>query len=553
MKKPLKIIPLGGLNEIGKNMTAYEYGNDIIVVDAGVAFPDDEMFGVDLVIPDTAYLVKNKNKVKAFFITHGHEDHIGALPYVMRDFDCPVYCTRLTAGIMEIRLIEHKMLDRVNLVRIDAGDVIDAGAFTVEAIHVNHSIADSVAFAIRCPAGLVVQTGDYKIDSTPIQGDITDLTRFGELGREGIDLLLGDSTNVERAGFAMSERMVGDTLEELFSGCEKRIIVSTFASNVHRIQQIINAAWKNGRKVAVTGRSMENILNVASGLGYISIPYDTLIDLTKIKQYPDNKVCVISTGSQGEPMSALYRMAFSGHRQITITDSDLVILSSSAIPGNEKSIYRLINELFRKGAEVIYERLDAVHVSGHACREELKMMLALTKPKNFMPVHGEYRHLKAHAELARECGVDPDNIFISDIGHVLELYPGGTCKLNGTVPSGKLLVDGFGVGDVGSVVLRDRKLLSQDGLITVVVTINGTDGSLLAGPDIVSRGFVYMKESEEIMDEIKETVYESLGECQRQNVSDAATIRSTISDDVKELLYHKTKRSPIVLPVVQII
>ncbi len=553
MTKPLKIIPLGGLNEIGKNMTAYEYGGDIIVVDAGVAFPDDEMFGVDLVIPDTAYLVKNKSKVKAFFITHGHEDHIGALPYVMRDFDCPVYCTRLTAGILEIRLIEHKMLDKVKLVRIDAGDTVDAGAFTVEAIHVNHSIADSVAFAIRCPAGLVVQTGDYKIDPTPIQGEITDLTRFGELGREGIDLLLADSTNVEREGFAMSERMVGKTLEELFSGCDKRIIVSTFASNIHRIQQIINAACKNGRKVAVTGRSMENILNVASGLGYISIPYDTMIDLSKIKQYPDHKICVISTGSQGEPMSALYRMAFSGHRQITISESDLVILSSSAIPGNEKSIYRLINELFRKGAEVIYEKLDAVHVSGHACKEELKMMLALTKPKNFMPVHGEFRHLKAHAELACECGVDPGHVFISDIGRVLEMYPGGNCKLNGTVPSGKLLVDGFGVGDVGSVVLRDRKLLSQDGLITVVVTINGMDGSLLAGPDIVSRGFVYMKESEEIIDEIKETVFESLGDCQRQHVSDAATIRSTISDDVKELLYHKTKRSPIVLPVVQII
>ncbi len=553
MTKHLKIIPLGGLNEIGKNMTAYEYGGDIIVVDAGVAFPDDEMFGVDLVIPDTTYLVKNKNKVKAFFITHGHEDHIGALPYVMRDFDCPVYCTRLTAGILEIRLIEHKMLDRVNLCRIDAGDVIDVGVFSVEAIHVNHSIADSVAFAIRCPAGLVVQTGDFKIDTTPIQGEITDLTRFGELGREGIDLLLADSTNVEREGFAMSERMVGKTLEELFAGCDKRIIVSTFASNVHRIQQIINAAWQNGRKVAVTGRSMENILNVASGLGYISIPYDTLIDLSKIRQYPPNKLCVISTGSQGEPMSALYRMAFSGHRQITITEGDLVILSSSAIPGNEKSIYRLINELFRKGAEVIYEKLDAVHVSGHACKEELKMMLALTRPKNFMPVHGEFRHLKAHAELAVECGVEPDHVFISEIGRVLELYPGGKCKLSGAVPSGKLLVDGFGVGDVGTVVLRDRKLLSQDGLITVVVTINGSDGSLLAGPDVVSRGFVYMKESEEIMDEIKDTVYEALGDCQRQHVSDAATIRSTISDDVKELLYHKTKRSPIVLPVVQII
>ncbi|MCQ2446103.1 MAG: ribonuclease J [Clostridia bacterium] len=550
MSKPLKIIPLGGLNEIGKNMTAYEYGNDIIVVDAGVAFPDDEMFGVDLVIPDITYLVKNKSKVRGLFITHGHEDHIGALPYVMRDLDCPVYCTRLTAGILEIRLIEHQMLDKVNLVRIDAGDIIDAGCFTVEAIHVNHSIADAVAYAITSPVGLVVQTGDFKIDTTPIQGDITDLTRFGELGREGVDLLLSDSTNVERPGYAMSERMVGRSLEALFSGCDKRIIVSTFASNVHRIQQIINAAYKHDRKVAVTGRSMENILNVASNLGYIEIPPDTLIDLSKIRQYPKNKLCIISTGSQGEPMSALYRMAFSGHRQIVIQEDDLVILSSSAIPGNEKSIYRLINELFRKGAEVIYEKLDAVHVSGHACEEELKTILALTKPRNFMPVHGEYRHLKAHAELAEECGVSPKNIFINEIGRVLELYPDGKCRLNGVVPSGRLLVDGFGVGDVGSVVLRDRKLLSQDGLLTTVVAVSGPDGSLVAGPDIVSRGFVYMKGSEEIIEEIRLAVLETVGNCQRMHVTDPITIKGSISDDIKELLYQKTKRNPMVLPVI---
>lgn len=553
MAKSLKIIPLGGLNEIGKNMTAYEYGNDIIVVDAGVAFPDDEMFGVDLVIPDISYLVKNKKRVRAIFITHGHEDHIGALPYVMRDLDCPIYCTRLTAGILEIRLIEHQMLDRVELIRINAGDTIEIGCFSVEAIHVNHSIADAVAYAITCPAGVVVQTGDFKIDLTPIQGDMIDLTRFGELGQMGVDLLLSDSTNVEREGYAMSERMVGRSLEALFDGCEKRIIVSTFASNVHRIQQIINAAYKYGRKVAVTGRSMENILNVASGLGYINIPFDTMVDLNKIRQYPPNKLCIISTGSQGEPMSALYRMAFSGHRQIAISDSDMVILSSSAIPGNEKSIYRLINELFRKGAEVVYEKLDAVHVSGHACKEELKMILSLTKPKNFMPVHGEYRHLKTHAMLAEMCGVSRKNIFINEIGRVLELFPDGTCKLNGVVPSGKLLVDGYGVGDVGSVVLRDRKLLSQDGLITVVVAISAADGSLVAGPDIVSRGFVYMKESEELIDEIRQTVIETLGACQRMNITDPVTIKGNLSDEVKEILYHKTKRNPMVLPVVMVV
>jgi len=553
MAKALKVIPLGGLNEIGKNMTAYEYGNDIIVVDAGVAFPDDEMFGVDLVIPDISYLVKNKNKVRAIFITHGHEDHIGALPYVLKDLDCPVYCTRLTAGILEIRLIEHQMLDQVKLVRMDAGDIITEGCFSVEPIHVNHSIADAVALAISCPVGLVVQTGDFKIDTTPIQGRMTDLTRFGELGREGVDLLLSDSTNVERDGFAMSERMVGKSLEALFDGCDKRIIVATFASNVHRLQQIINAAVKYDRKVAVTGRSMENILNVACGLGYLTIPQDTLIDLNHIRQYPSKKLCIISTGSQGEAMSALYRMAFSGHRQITITEDDMVILSSSAIPGNEKSIYRLINELFRKGAEVIFERLSAVHVSGHACKEELKMILALTQPKNFMPVHGEYRHLKTHAKLAQECGVPEKNCFISEIGRVLELYPNGVCRLNGVVPSGRLLVDGYGVGDVGSVVLRDRKLLSQDGLITVVVAVNGESGALIAGPDIVSRGFIYMKESEELVEEIRQTVLESVGACQRMRVTDPITIKGTISDDVKELLYHKTKRTPMVLPVVMTI
>jgi len=553
MAKALRIIPLGGLNEIGKNMTAYEYGNDIIVVDAGVAFPDDEMFGVDLVIPDISYLVKNKSKVRAIFITHGHEDHIGALPYVLKDLDCPVYCTRLTAGILEIRLIEHQMLDTVKLVRMDAGDIITEGCFAVEAIHVNHSIADAVALAISCPVGLVVQTGDFKIDTTPIQGRMTDLTRFGELGHQGVDLLLSDSTNVEREGFAMSERMVGKSLEALFDGCEKRIIVATFASNVHRLQQIINAAVKYGRKVAVTGRSMENILNVACGLGYLSIPDDTLIDLNKIRQYPGNKLCIISTGSQGEAMSALYRMAFSGHRQIVISEGDLVILSSSAIPGNEKSIYRLINELFRKGAEVIFEKLSAVHVSGHACKEELKMILSLTQPKNFMPVHGEYRHLRAHANLAQECGVPAKNCFISEIGRVLELYPNGVCRLNGVVPSGRLLVDGYGVGDVGSVVLRDRKLLSQDGLITVVVAVSSENGALIAGPDIVSRGFIYMKESEELVEEIRQTVLESVGACQRMRVTDPITVKGNISDDVKELLYHKTKRTPMVLPVVMTI
>lgn len=549
MAHKLKIIPLGGLNEIGKNMTAYEYGGDIIVVDAGVAFPDDELFGIDLVIPDISYLVKHKSKVKAIIITHGHEDHIGALPYVMRDLDCPVYCTRLTAGIIEIRLAEHRMLEKVKINKVEAGQKIKAGCFGVEFIHVNHSIADAVALAVTTPVGVVVQTGDFKIDTTPIIGEMTDLTRFGELGKQGVTLLLSDSTNVERPGYTMSERSVGDSFEALFKGCNQRIIVATFASNVHRIQQIINAAEAHGRKVAVSGRSMENILNVATNLGYIKVPEDTMVDLAQISKYPKNKVCIISTGSQGEPMSALYRMAFSGHKQIVIGQGDKVIISASPIPGNEKTVYRLINELFKKGAEVVYEKLAEVHVSGHACQEELKMILALTKPKFFMPVHGEYRHLRAHANLGKKTGVDPKNIFIGEIGRILELSQDGTCRLGGTVQAGRVLVDGLGVGDVGAVVLRDRKHLSQDGLIVVVVTINRDNGSIAAGPDIVSRGFIYVKEAELLMDDLRRVATEAIGQCQKDGVTDWSTIKTAIKDDISEMLYKKTKRSPMILPV----
>ena len=504
MAHKLKIIPLGGLNEIGKNMTVYEYNGDIIIVDAGLAFPDEEMYGVDLVIPDFTYLVEHKRKVKAIFLTHGHEDHIGSIPYLMRVIDAPIYCTQLTAGLVELKLAEHKLLSKVTINRVRPGDVVSAGVFSVEFIQVNHSIMDSCAFAISTPVGTVVQTGDFKIDTTPIDGKMIDLARFGELGRNGVLLLLSDSTNVERPGLAMSERMVGESFRNIFKDCSKRIIVASFASNIHRIQQIIDAAVENGRKVAVSGRSMENILNLGLELGYLRVQDDCLIDITAIDKYPKKKVCIITTGSQGEPMSALSRMAFDNHKQVEISNGDLVILSANPIPGNEKTVYRLVNELFKKGAEVIYERLAEVHVSGHACREELKMMLALTKPKYFMPVHGEYRHLVSHANLAVTCGVPKNNVFISEIGRILEINKDGVAKLGGTVASGKVLVDGLGIGDVGSVVLRDRKHLSQDGLIVVAFSLSEADASILAGPDIITRGFIYAKEAEAIVAQLKE-------------------------------------------------
>ena len=548
MAEKLKIIPLGGLNEIGKNMTVLEYGKDIIIVDCGLGFPDDEMYGVDLVIADMTYLVKNKDRIRGMFLTHGHEDHIGGIPYAMEQFRCPIHATRLTAGIVQLKLEEHQLQNAVHLFTHEAGEKVKAGCFTVEFIHVNHSIADAVAFAIKTPVGTVVMTGDFKIDATAEDGMI-DLARFGALGKEGVLALLCDSTNVERQGYTPSERTVAGSFERQFTGCNKRIIVTTFASNAFRLQSLITVAKKFGRKVAVTGRSMENILKVSTELGYLKIPAGTLVDINQIKQIPNNKLVIVSTGSQGENMSALYRMAFSGHRQVEITASDRVIISASAIPGNEKSIGKIINELYRKGAEVIYDKLEGLHVSGHACQEELKMMQALTKPKYFIPVHGEQKHLRKHAGLAMAMGMPRENIFIGDIGNVLELSEEHMKQLP-DVPAGDVLVDGLGVGDVGSIVLRDRKHLSEDGLIVAVCSIDAQSGKVVSGPDIVSRGFVYVRESEALMDEARDLVYNTLEECAREHVRDWSGMKQRIKDELSRFLYQKTRRSPMILPII---
>ena len=548
MAEKLKIISLGGLNEIGKNITVLEYGKDIIIVDCGLGFPEDDMYGVDLVIADMTYLVKNKQKIRGMFLTHGHEDHIGGIPYAMQQFNCPIHATRLTAGIVRLKLEEHRLDKTVKLFTHEAGETVKAGCFSVEFIHVNHSIADAVSFAIRTPVGTVVITGDFKIDPTAEDGMI-DLTRFGELGREGVLALLCDSTNVERPGFTPSERIVANSFDRQFAGCSQRIIVTTFASNAFRLQSIISAAHKYGRKVAVTGRSMENVLKVSVELGYLKIPNGTLVDINAIKSLPKNKIVIVSTGSQGENMSALYRMAFSGHRQVEIQAGDRVIISASAIPGNEKAIGRIINELYRKGADVVYDKLADLHVSGHACQEELKIIHALTKPRFFIPVHGEQRHLQAHSKLAQTMGMEPKNIFISDIGKVIELTH-NSCRINGTVPSGNVLVDGYGVGDVGSVVLRDRRHLAQDGMIVVVVSLSGETGELVSGPDIITRGFVYVKESESLMEELREVALEALEACQVRGIVDWATIKSAIKGEMSRYLYKKTKRNPMILPVI---
>ena len=549
MAENLKIIPLGGLNEIGKNMTVYEYGGEIIVVDCGMAFPGDDMYGIDLVIPDVSYLTKHKNRIRGLFITHGHEDHIGAIPYVLKQVNMPIYCTRLTAGLIRLKLEEHGLLKSTKIVTVESGMTVKAGKFSVEFIHVNHSIADSVAFAIHTGLGTVVHTGDFKIDLTPIQGGMIDLPRLGQLGNEGVLALLSDSTNVERPGYCASEARVIDCFDELFKDCNKRIIVTTFASNAFRLQSLITVAKKFGRKVAVTGRSMENILKVSTELGYLKIPAGTLVDINQIKQIPNNKLVIVSTGSQGENMSALYRMAFSGHRQVEITASDRVIISASAIPGNEKSIGKIINELYRKGAEVIYDKLEGLHVSGHACQEELKIIHGLLKPRFFIPVHGEQRHLQAHSRLAQTMGMDPKNIFISDIGKVLELTK-ATCKWGGTVPSGRILVDGTGVGDVGSVVLRDRKHLAQDGMLVVVVNISSEDGSVITGPDIITRGFVYVKESENLMEELRVIAAHAIDRCSQNGRSDWSVLKANIKNDLSGYLFKTTKRNPMILPVI---
>ena len=549
MAEKLKIISLGGLNEIGKNLTVYEYGGDIVVVDCGMGFPDDDMYGIDVVIPDVSYLIKNQNKVRGIFITHGHEDHIGALPYVLRSLNAPIYATRMSAGLIRLKLEEHRLLDKTKIITCEAGDVIKAGKFTVEFIHVNHSIADAVAFAIKCPVGTCVHTGDFKIDATPIQGGMIDLARLGQLGNEGVLALLADSTNVERPGYTRSERSVGNSFDALFKGCEERIIVTTFASNVDRLQQIIDVAARYGRRVAVTGRSMENAMKVSTELGYMNIPDGVLMDLNQIKSLPKNRVCIITTGSQGETMSALSRMAFSTHRQVDILPGDRIIISASAIPGNEHSIGNVINELYRKGAEVLNERELALHVSGHACQEELKIIHALVKPKFFIPVHGEQRMLQTHAKLAREMGMDSNHILISDIGRVMELTQ-NSARLAGTVTAGQVFVDGLGVGDVGSVVLRDRRHLAQDGMIVVVMSMSGEDGSLVSGPDLITRGFVYVKESEGLMEELRQVALEAINSVDARYSTDWSAIKGAVQGDLSNYLYKKTKRSPMILPVI---
>lgn len=547
---PVNIIPLGGLNEIGKNMTAYECQDDIFVVDCGLAFPDDEMLGVDLVIPDVTWLDKNKDRVKGIVLTHGHEDHIGALPYVLKTINVPLYGTKLTLGLVEGKLREHGLLGKVELNVVNPGDKVSFGCMSVEFINVNHSIAGSVALAVSTPAGTIVQTGDFKIDSTPIHGEMIDLARFGELGNSGVLALLMDSTNAERPGYTMSERKVGESFDNLFKKAEgRRIIIATFASNVHRVQQIVNFAQRYGRKVAISGRSMVNVCSVASELGYLDIPEGLLVDIDALNRYPQDKMVLITTGSQGETMSALYRMAFSDHRKVEVGPNDFIIISASPIPGNEKMVSRVVNELLKLGAEVVYESLAEVHVSGHACQEELKLIMGLTKPKFFIPVHGEFKHLKKNSGLAVSMGIEPRNILISEIGKVIELRA-SSMKVTGTVPSGRVLVDGLGVGDVGSIVLRDRKHLAQDGLIVVVATISEEDGSLVAGPDIVSRGFVYVRESEKLIDDIRSLAKEVLDECGEAGITEWGTIKTRVKDALSKLLYDKTKRSPMILPVI---
>ena len=545
----LKIIPLGGLGEIGKNLTVYEYGQDIVVVDCGLGFPDEELYGIDVVIPDITYLKQNKDKIRGIVITHGHEDHIGALPYVMRELDVPIYATSLTAGIIELKLEEFDLLYNTQIFTKKPGDRFKLGCFEIEFIHVNHSIADSVALAIKTPIGTVLHTGDFKIDVTPIQGEMIDLARIGQLGKQGVLALLSDSTNVERPGHTESERKVAEKFDELFKGCEKRIIVTTFASNVQRIQQIVNVAAKYKRKVAVTGRSMENMIKVAIELGYMDIPEGVLVDLNQIKGQPKDRTVIISTGSQGESMSALYRMAFSEHKQINIDAGDRIIISASAIPGNENTISKVIDELFHKGAEVIYDRHTDLHVSGHASQEEQKMMLALTKPKFFIPIHGEYRMLCKHAELGRMMGAAPNNIVIAENGRVIELSR-RSVKAQDSVPAGRVFVDGTGVGDVGSVVLRDRKHLAQDGMIVVVLTLSGEDSSLMAPPEIVTRGFIYEKESDGLMEEMRRVINESLASCRHQRITDWAGIKNKVRTNLTGYLYKATKRSPMIIPVI---
>ena len=548
-KAKIKIIPLGGLSEIGKNLTAIEFKDDIVVIDCGLRFPDEDMFGIDVVIPDVSYLIKNIEKVRGIFLTHGHDDHIGALPYVLRQLNVPVYGTKLTLGIVETKLKEHGLLGKIDLITVKPKDIIKLNTVSVEFIKTNHSIADSVAIAIHTPLGVVLHTGDFKIDYTPIDGEMADFARFAELGRKGVLVMMADSTNVEKQGYTMSERAVGESFMKIFDKAQGRIIVATFASNIHRIQQIIHAAEEHGRKVAVSGRSIENIIQVAMELGYLEAKDGTILSVDQVLKYPDNKIVVMITGNQGEPMSALSRIAISEHRKMNIIEGDTVVIPASPIPGNEKTVSRVVNQLFKKGAEVIYESLSDVHISGHACQEELKLMQTLVKPKFFIPVHGEYRHLKQHTELACKLGLPEKNFVIAENGDVVEVTR-NYIKKSGTVISGQVFVDGLGVGDVGHIVLRDRKHLSQDGILTVVVTIEKETGTVIAGPDIISRGFVYVRESEGLMDEARDIVKEVLRDCEEKNITDWATLKANMRDQLREFLYDKTKRKPMILPII---
>ncbi len=549
-KTPVRIIPLGGLHEIGKNITAYECGQDMFLVDCGLAFPDADMLGVDLVIPDFTYLEKNKDKIRGLFITHGHEDHIGAIPYLLKKLDVPIYGTRLSLGLIEGKLKEHGLLGKAKLNVVTPRQTVKVGCMAVEFVRVNHSIPDAVAMAIHTPSGIIVHTGDFKVDYSPVEGEMIDLARFAELGNKGVVCLLSESTNAEKPGSTMSESKVGQSFNTLFNNAiGKRIIVATFASNIHRIQQVVNNAVKYGRKVAVSGRSMVNVVSKAVELGYLSIPEGVLIDIDAISRYPAEQIVLITTGSQGEPLAALSRMASSDHRKVTVTSNDYIIISATPIPGNEKHVTRVVNDLLKLGAEVIYEKMYEVHVSGHACQDELQMMISLTRPKFFIPIHGEFKHLRAHSKLAQATGIEPSNIHIGEIGEVIQV-DNLEMKVIGNVEAGGVFVDGLGVGDVGAIVLRDRKRLAQDGLIIVVATIESETGACMAGPDIVSRGFVYVRESEELMEEARTVVKNALNKCIEGNVRDWTTIKMTIKDSLSSYIFRKTKRSPMILPII---
>ena len=545
----LKIIPLGGLQEVGKNITVFEYENEMIIVDCGVSFPEDDMLGIDLVIPDFTYLIKNKDKIKGLVITHGHEDHIGSIPYFLKEINVPIYATKLTVGLINNKLEEHKLTKQAKIQTVKQGDTITLGKFKVEFIKSCHSIPDAVALAIHTPVGIIVHTGDFKIDYTPINDETMDFGRLAELGNQGVLALMSDSTNSERKGYTMSERTVGEVFDKLFINCKKRIVVATFASNVYRIQQIVDAAVENNRKIAVSGRSMVNMIETAMELGYIDVPKNVFIDIDMIENYTDEQLVIITTGSQGEPMSALTRMATGEHRKVRITANDLVIISATPIPGNEKFVAKVIDDLMKIGAEVVYSSLADVHVSGHASQEEQKLMLALVRPKFFIPVHGEYRHLIAHSETAKLMGVDKKNIFLMTNGRVLEMDD-KSAKLAGTVPFGRVMVDGLGVGDVGNIVLRDRQHLSQDGLIIIVLTMDSATGDVVAGPDIISRGFVYVRESENLMDDVKAVIQKEIDYCVKNGITDWTTIKSAIRDNLRDYIYKTTKRNPMILPII---